>query len=98
MTNAISGMSPWALVVGMRGRRDAGTAVLTQAGTLTVICRRQRPSWMTSGMFVPTGMLLIVNLPSTPVTAWTSGLPDTSAPQGVQATPGAKAWTGALGT
>ena len=60
--------------------------------------RRQRPSWMTSGMLVPTGMFVSVKVPSTPVTALTSGEPEACAPQLSQETPGVKGCTGALGT
>ena len=69
------------------------------AATLGIVTwRRQRPSWITSGMFVPTGTFLRVNLPSTPVTALTSGEPEACAPHLSQETPGVKGCTGALGT
>src|SRR5262245_2082173 len=40
------------------------------------ICRRQRPIWMTSGMLVPDGTFLRVNLPSAPLRMLTSGEPE----------------------
>ena len=48
--------------------------MFTHAGTLGMtICLRHFPAWMTSGILVPTGMLVRVNLPSTPVITCTSG-------------------------
>ena len=96
VTNAICGMSPSALV---RGRRDwSGVSGLsTQGSVLIEICRRQRPSWMTTGMLVPTGTLVSVNLPSGPVVAVTSGSPVRSEPHWSQATPRANAVTVPLG-
>src|SRR5579862_662987 len=49
-------------------------------------------------MFVPAGTFVSVNVPSGPVNALTSGLPDTSAPHWVHATPGANGCTAAFGT
>ena len=78
--NAMSGMSPSPLFLGKRVS-VAATAVLVHDATLGIFTwRRQRPSWMTSGMLAPTGTFLSVNLPSTPVTALTSGEPDEGAP------------------
>ena len=39
-------------------------AVFTHDATLgSVTTRRQRPFWMTTGMFAPTGMSVMVNMP-----------------------------------
>jgi hypothetical protein len=73
--------------------------VVAHAVTLgMVIWRRQRPSWMTSGMSVPTGTLTSVNVPSGAVCVATTGSPDTSPPHWLHCTPGVNADTGALGT
>src|ERR1700733_557872 len=52
-----------------------------EVAMFTVNCRRHRPSWMTSGMLLPTGTFGSVKVPSNAVVVETSGLPDTSAPQ-----------------
>ena len=52
----------------VRGKRvcAAVSAVVAQQATLgMVICRRQRPSWMTRGMFWPHGALVMVKAPLT---------------------------------
>jgi hypothetical protein len=81
------------------GMPAAGSAVLAQAGTLGITnCRRHRPFWITSGTLVVAGMLGIVKVPSYPVTALTSGEPETSAPQLPHETPDANGSTAELGT
>ena len=63
------------------GRRviEAGRAVFWHDGTFgMVLFIRQRPSWITSGMFWPTGTFDSVKLPSTPLTALMSGEPEAS--------------------
>ena len=84
---AVSGMSPSACVRGIR-RMPAGSVVLVvftvfiphEVLTFTVNWRRQRPSWMTIGMLVPTGTFVSVNVPSNAVVVSTRGEPLTSAP------------------
>ena len=101
VTKPMSGMSPSALVRGIRicGIPAAGSAVFTHGATLGMTnCRRHRPFWMTRGMFAPAGTLVIVKLPSVPVTALTRGAPVTMALQSPQLTPGVKGCTGAFGT
>ncbi len=82
----------------LRGRLSVPTDVDAQAGTLNRNWRRQRPSWMTTGMLVPAGTLASVNVPSKFVYVDTSGEPDTSAPHWRHDAPGVKTWSGALGT
>jgi hypothetical protein len=70
------------------------SVVVAQHATLgIVIWRRHRPSWITSGMLVPHGALVSVNLPSTPVTTPISGEPLTSELHESHATPGVNAVT-----
>jgi len=97
--NAISGMS-LRLSPGsptrLRGKCvcEVVSTVFAQHATFgIVIWRRQRPSWITTGMFAPHGTSVSVNAPSTPVVAVTSGEPDTSELQLSHATPGANAIT-----
>jgi hypothetical protein len=60
----------------------AGMVFFPQAVvTGRVNCRRQRPSWMTSGIDWPTGRPERVNDPSTPVVVLTSGSPAAVTPQ-----------------
>ena len=95
---AVRGMSPSLL---LRGRRvwSAVSTVFEQGATAgIVICRRQRPSWITSGMLVPAGMFSRVKVPSGAVCVSTSGLPETSPPHWLQVTPAGNAWTFAFGT
>ncbi len=66
------------------------------AGALNVVWRRHLPSWMTIGMFVPTGTFFSVNVPSTAVVVDTSGLPVTGGQ--LQDAPAVKGWIGAFGT
>ena len=94
---AMSGMSPSARV---RGKRvsSAPSGVSVQGATFGIFtCRRQRPIWITSGMSLPAGAFLSVNLPSGPVSAVTSGAPE-SWPHRSHATPGVKGSTTPLGT
>ena len=88
MSGMLSAGSNWASSEG----RDvcAGvSAVLTQDATLgIVIFLRQRPSWITSGMFAPTGTFCSSNVPSGAVFVLTSGDPLTSLPHWPHATPG----------
>src|SRR5580704_2171445 len=105
---AMSGMSPlespagqlafvslhWGMFVSV-----AATGVLWHAGTFVIVTwRRHLPSWITSGMFAPTGTLPSEKVPLTAVTVLTSGEPETVLAQLSQETPGAKGCTGALGT
>ena len=70
-----------------------------QAVTVGIVTwRRQRPVWMTSGMFEPTGMFVIWKWPEVSVAALTSGEPLTLAEQVSHATPGANAVTVPFGT
>ena len=94
---AICGRSPSAL---FRGRREsvASSGVSAHSATLaTVICRRHLPTWMTSGMFLPTGTLSSLNLPAASVIALTSGSPETL-PHRSHEAPVTMGATGALGT
>src|ERR1700734_2714914 len=105
---AISGMSPVESPAGQLGFpvrhcgmfvSVAGTGVVTHAGTFGIVTwRRHLPSWMTSGMFAPTGTFPSEKVPLTAVTVLTSGEPETVLAQLSQETPGAKGCTGALGT
>ena len=98
VATAMSGMSPSERLRGMRVR-DGGRAVVVHAAMLGMVSwRRQRPSWMTSGMSAPTGTLPRVNVPSGAVCVATSGLPVTSPPHWLHCTPAAKGSTGPFGT
>src|SRR5260370_20309480 len=92
---AVSGMFPSLLLRGMFRRP---TAVVVHAGTLKENWRRQRPSWMTTGMLLPTGTLVSVKVPSYFVVTVTSGLPETSAPHWLHCTPALKGVRAAFGT
>ena len=74
------------------------SAVDTHALTLKLSCLRHRPSWMTTGMLLPTGTFVSVNVPSTAVYVWTSGFPVTSAPHWLHWTPFVNACTVPFGT
>ena len=77
----------------------AVSAVFAQHATLgMVISRRQRPSWITSGIEMPHGALSIVKVPSTAVVALTSGEPETNELHDSHATPGGNGWTVEFGT
>ena len=84
---AVSGMSPSPWLCGMTNV-DAGIAVVVHDGMLTLKMRRQRPSWMTTGMLLPAGTFVSVKVPLNAVVVSTSGLPVTSAPHWLHATPG----------
>jgi hypothetical protein len=72
----------------------AATDVVTHEATLgTTTWRRHRPTWMTSGMFAPTGTLPSENVPSTAVTVLTRGEPDAVALQLSHDTPGVNGCT-----
>src|SRR5580693_5439540 len=87
-------MSPSACVCGMR----VENCVLVHAVVLGITtCRRHLPETATSGMLVPTGTLISVNVPSTLVIAPVSGEPEGGAPTTGQLTPGVNASTAALG-
>lgn len=91
---AIFGMSPSVWFLGMRVEK----AVFPQAIVLgTTTWRRHLPVWMTSGMFVPKGTLVMVKVPSTAVVVPTSGEPEKVCPTGVQETPAGRGSTVALG-
>src|SRR5579884_1191417 len=93
---AVSGMSPslW-----LRGMRMSPTAVdAHDFVTSKVTLRRQRPSWMTTGIPLPTGTFGSENVPSKSVLVHTSGLPDTSAPHGLHDTPCLNGVSAAFGT
>src|SRR5580700_6821449 len=82
---AVSGMSPTVWLFGIFKIPVGMVASFTWFAAqellmLTVNCRRHRPSWMTSGMLLPTGTLERVKVPSYAVVVVTSGLPLTSAP------------------
>src|SRR3954467_2312160 len=89
----------------LRGSRvaSAATAVSAQAGTLSIVTwRRHRPTWITSGMPVPTGTSLAlspsVKLPVASVFACTTGAPDSTIAQVSQAGPSVYGASAALGT
>src|SRR5688500_7710086 len=78
------GMFPSLLLVGSRVPFGPvpGSGVSTHEGRLLiVICRRQRPSWITSGMLLPAGMFASLKVPFAAVVVETSGDPDACAPQ-----------------
>src|ERR1022692_2955660 len=61
----------------------AVSAVFVQAGTLDmVIFLRHLPAWMTSGIFVPTGMFVSVKVPFVLEVVVTSGEPESGSPDG----------------
>src|SRR5271170_4644880 len=67
------------------GRRvcAAASAVFVQEPTVDmVIFLRHLPAWMTSGMFVPTGMLFSVKVPLTLDVVLTNGEPERGSPDG----------------
>src|SRR5580704_15843639 len=73
---AMSGMSP---SVPFFGRLIVPAEVALHAVVFTVSCLRHLPTWMTSGMFVPTGAFVMVNFPLVSVVVYTIGLPWKSA-------------------
>src|SRR5664280_1456309 len=89
--SAINGMASMVLDIACRDGSCVSvvaTAVVAHEVTAgTIIRRRQRPSWITSGMLVPAGTLVSVNEPSTPVVVCTRGVPDTSHAQPLEDTP-----------
>ena len=90
VVSAIRGRCPslW-----LRGRRvaSATTGVSAHAGTSIVTWRRQRPTWITSGIPLPTGTSAVlspsVKLPIVSVFARTTGAPDSAIAQVSQAGP-----------
>ncbi len=76
--SAIRGMSPWLWFLGIV--KFAAVFGMHELVMSTLNCRRQRPSWTTTLMPVPTGTLVRVNVPSGAVYAVTSGLPAAVAP------------------
>jgi hypothetical protein len=95
---AMRGMSPSVL---LRGSRviSAGSGLSAQGVILGIFtCRRQRPTWITSGRLSATGTFLSRKLPSGPVAVITSGEPEETAAHMLQLTPGVKGSTVALGT
>src|SRR5262245_12307518 len=100
---AISGMSLYTSPISptlLRGKWVCWfvSVVAAQHATVgTVIIRRQRPSWTTSGMFVPHGASVIVNVPSTPVSAPLSGDPVTRLLHESHDTPGVNGITPYVG-
>lgn len=79
VVTAILGMSPSFL---LRGSDviSAGSALSVHSWTLSsVICRRHLPIWITSGMLMPDGTLVSVNLPSGPEITWATAPPGVAA-------------------
>ena len=95
---AICGMSPSPCLAGS-DVVPASSAVDVQAGTLAIVfCTRHLPSWITSGMLVPTGTLVSVNEPDASVVVMTTGSPETLPLQRSQVTPSVNAAGVVLGT
>src|ERR1700722_4996026 len=69
---AVRGMSPSKDV---RGMTSWTFAVVVQAGMVTYVTLRQRPSWSTTGMFEPAGTFARGKGRSNAVVVWTSGRP-----------------------
>jgi len=63
-----------------------------------MILRRHLPIWMTSGMFVPDGAFMILNLPSGPESAAATGDPEIGESQRSQEAPVGIGPSGAFGT
>src|ERR1700743_1074294 len=97
VTMAIFGMSPSARLPGSEVA-PAASGVEVQAGTLAiVVCVRHLPSWITSGMLLPTGAFLSVKLPLESVSVCTTGSPETTPLQRSQLTPSVNGAGVALG-
>src|SRR5579862_2544946 len=85
----------------LRGRRRVPSVgvVVAQEGTMGMVrWRRHLPSWRTSGMFAPTGALVMVKVPSAAVVALTSGPPEAGAWQDLHTGPDGMGSSGAFGT
>src|SRR5665213_403229 len=91
---AILGMSPCVWLFGMFMENVVSVQAVVMG---TWAWTRHLPVTATMGMAAPTGTLVRMNLPSTPVVVPTSGSPDGGAPGAGQLTPGVNAATGALG-
>ena len=79
VVSAIFGRCPSLWLRGSLNRSTSVSGVFVQAGTLSIVTsRRHLPTWMTSGMLVPTGMSPSVNAPVTSVLAIAIGSPDSS--------------------
>ena len=99
VTIAIFGRSPSLLVLGqaMSCRRRAAST-RSPARSAMITWRRHLPSWMTSGMLVPTGTLVSVKLPLESVVVMTTGSPETLPLQRSQVTPSVNGAGVVLGT
>ena len=81
---------------------SAATAVSAQAATVLIVTsRRQRPTWMTSGMLLPTGTSALelpsVKCPAVSVLVRTTGEPDSAIAQVSQAGPSVYCASAAFG-
>ena len=95
---AIFGMSPSVAFLGRRVRTGSLMGVVVQSAIAGIVtCRRQRPSWITSGMSLPVGASWIMKLPSEPVTPKATGSPGSLPSQRSQVTPVASGATGPFG-
>ena len=81
VVTAICGMSPSLCLAGNRITFGLDMGLSVQAFTWGMVsCLRHLPSWMTSGMFWPTGTFFSTKRPSEPVSAVTRGAPLASTP------------------